>query len=105
MACTARGSCTVAMTRSRPPQRGQARTGLELVGGGRSHHAGSLLAGHAEYVSHALALRTTDEQLGSGSSRDLLGVHAGQTGLYRYAIQTDLMLTNSRMPYSESSRP
>ena len=22
-----------------------------------------------------------------------------------YAIQTDLMLTNSRMPYSESSRP
>src|SRR5262245_51955266 len=26
MACTARGSCTVAMTRSRPPQRGQART-------------------------------------------------------------------------------
>ena len=27
----------------------------------------------------------------------------GQTG--SYAIQTDLMLTNSRMPYSESSRP
>jgi len=40
MACTARGSCTVAMTRSRPPQRGQARTSMsntaperdELVG-------------------------------------------------------------------------
>ena len=30
---------------------------------------------------------------------------AGQTELYRYTIQTDLMLTNSRMPYSESSRP
>jgi hypothetical protein len=26
MACTAKGSCTAAMTRSRPPQRGQART-------------------------------------------------------------------------------
>jgi len=28
MACTARGSCTVAMTRRRPPQRGQARVAL-----------------------------------------------------------------------------
>ena len=49
-----------------------------------------LLAGHAEDVAHTLALQTADQQLGSG---------------HRYAIQTDLMLTNSRMPYSESSRP
>jgi len=49
-----------------------------------------LLAGHAEDVAHALALQAADQQLGSG---------------HRYAIQTDLMLTNSRMPYSESSRP
>ena len=47
-----------------------------------------LLAGQAEDVLDLLVLEALDDQI--------RGLHA---------IQTDLMLTNSRMPYSESSRP
>src|SRR5262249_32650300 len=47
-----------------------------------------LLARQAEDVAHAFVLEALDDQI--------RGLHA---------IQTDLMLTNSRMPYSDSSRP
>lgn len=51
-----------------------------------------LLAGHTEDIAHAFSLEAADEQLGPFIAP-------------RYAIQTDLMLANSRMPYSDSSRP
>src|SRR4030095_3307546 len=47
-----------------------------------------LLPGQTVYVADLLVLEALDDQV--------RGFHA---------IQTDLMLTNSRMPYSESSRP
>src|SRR5206468_8574574 len=56
------------------------------------------LARQAEHVADLFVLEALDEQVGR--------LHAlPPSDGDRYAIQTDLMLTNSRMPYSESSRP
>jgi hypothetical protein len=59
--------------------------------GERVEDLDDLFARKAEHVPYAFVLETADDQLGRAHRA--------------HAIHTDFTLTNSRMPYSDSSRP